>query len=183
MIKLDNRTQLLIEIKNEKNDIENIVEVGVFKGEFAKELIKIFSPKKIYLVDIFQGHAKSGDKDGNNYQVVNLDNEFIKLKKEYDTNPSVDIIKSDSKTFLKELPDNSIDLIYIDGDHSYEGVKNDLQLSFSKVKNNGYICGHDYIEPRFKGVVRAVNEFCEENNLTIKYITNDGCPSYCILKN
>lgn len=183
MIKLNDRIELLTEIQNEKKVIENIVEVGVFKGEYSKELIKKFSPKKIYLVDIFEGYVKSGDKDGINYQTVNLNDEFIKLKKEYETNPSVNIIKSDSKSFLKQLSDETIDLIYIDGDHSYEAVKNDLQLSFSKVKNNGYICGHDYIEPRFSGVVRAVNEFCEENNLTIKYITNDGCPSYCILKN
>jgi hypothetical protein len=34
----------------------------------------------------------------------------------------------------------------------------------------------------FPGVVKAVNEFCFENNLEIKYITKDGCPTFGIIK-
>jgi hypothetical protein len=34
----------------------------------------------------------------------------------------------------------------------------------------------------FPGVVYAVNEFCSNNNLTIEYLTQDGCPSYLIKK-
>ena len=37
-------------------------------------------------------------------------------------------------TFINKFEDNSIDAIYIDGDHSYEGVKNDLELYYPKVK-------------------------------------------------
>jgi hypothetical protein len=57
-----------------------------------------------------------------------------------------------------------------------------LNLSYNKIKQGGFICGHDYTKVMFEGVVRAVDEFCIEKNLEIKYITKDGCPSFCIIK-
>ena len=54
--------------------------------------------------------------------------------------------------------------------------------AFNKIKNGGYIFGHDYNQTMFRGVVNAVNEFCDENNLNISYMTNDGCPTFGIIK-
>ena len=83
---------------------------------------------------------------------------------------------------LSSFEDEYLDLVYIDGDHSYNGVKNDLNISYKKVKTGGYICGHDYSPDIFDGVVKAVDEFCKQKKLKINYITEDGCPTYCINK-
>jgi hypothetical protein len=54
--------------------------------------------------------------------------------------------------------DGSVDLVFIDADHSYEGVKADIEAWLPKVKVGGWIGGHDYKSPRFPGVERAVHE-------------------------
>jgi hypothetical protein len=87
------------------------------------------------------------------------------------------------------LKDESIDAIYIDGDHSYEGVKKDLESAYSKIKRFGWIMGHDYemnmtkAKKEYKfGVRKAVDEFCSKYNLKIFAKAMDGCVSYAILK-
>jgi len=59
------------------------------------------------------------------------------------------------------VKDQSYDLVFIDADHSYEGVNEDIRAWRSKVKPGGWIGGHDYgnIDPRFGGVDRAVDEY------------------------
>jgi hypothetical protein len=75
--------------------------------------------------------------------------------------------------------DIKIDFLFIDGDHTYEGVKKDLNVSWEKIKDMGYITGHDYT-PIFQGVIDAVNEFCNIYNQSISILTEDGCPSFVI---
>ncbi len=64
----------------------------------------------------------------------------------------------------KNIPfkDNYFDWIYVDGDHSYEFVKKDLELFFPKVKSGGYITGDDYVwwGPFLGfGVKKAIDQF------------------------
>ena len=178
MIVFETREELL---KTFDNNL-TVAEIGIFKGEFSKFIFENMNPKELYLVDIFEGYVGSGDKDGNNMQFTNLEDEFNLIKEHFKKNDNVFIIKDYSKNFIKNLENEFLDLIYIDGDHDYDGVKNDLYMSYDKIKNGGYICGHDYTSPRFDGVVKAVNEFCIDKDLKINYITKDGCPTYCIKK-
>lgn len=157
-----------------------ICEIGVFQGEFSKFIKKNLEPLELHLIDVFEGNGCSGDKDGNNIIWTNLNEEYYNLKNYFLDDNTVTVHKGTSFDILNSFSDDYFDVIYVDGDHSYDGVKLDLSLSFLKVKNGGLICGHDYTNDRFPGVVMAVNEFCEENNLKIDYITNDGCPSFCI---
>lgn len=160
-----------------------VAEIGVFKGDFSKIILEKIQPKELHLIDIFNGKMCSGDKDGKNMTWVDLDEECIRLQKEYENRKNVFIHKGYSYDILKNFPDKYFDLIYVDGDHSYEGVKNDLNLCFNKVKNKKYICGHDYTRDMFPSVVDAVDEFCKNKNLKIDFLTEDGCPTYCITVN
>jgi hypothetical protein len=173
---LENRNELLKLI--EKDLI--IAEIGVFEGEFSKIIFNECNPSKLYLVDLFNGYFGSGDKDGNNYHYVQLEDEMEKIKNYFSNNSNVIIKKLDSISFLNSLDDNYLDMVYIDADHSYNSVFNDLKTSFKKVKNGGYICGHDYVKNT--EAEKAVNDFCEVFNLEIKYLTKDGCPSFLIVK-
>jgi len=178
-----------MEIFENRNDLLNtmdknlvVCEIGVFKGDFSKIMLDILSPKELHLIDTFNGMMCSGDKDGNDITWVNLDEEYLNVTNMFSNNDNVYIHKGFSTDILNGFENNYFDMIYIDGDHSYEGVKSDLKLSFSKVKDGGLICGHDYISSKFEDVVRAVDEFCDDHNLEIKYLTKDGCPSFCIIK-
>ena len=66
--------------------------------------------------------------------------------------------KTTSKEFVKEIADGSLDFVYIDGDHSYDSCKEDINMWLPKIKQGGIIAGHDYLEACFMGVVNAVNE-------------------------
>ena len=159
-----------------------IAELGVFRGEFSEIILNKLEPSELFLVDIFPPEMCSGDKDGNNIVYDNLEKYHEILTKKYKRSKKVKVIKSTTIAFLETIDDEYLDAVYIDADHSYDGVKNDLELSFKKVKTGGVIMGHDYTTSMFPGVVKAVDEFCVDNNLKINYLTGDGCPTYVIIK-
>ena len=57
--------------------------------------------------------------------------------------------------------DGCLDFIYIDADHTYNAVKQDLELWYPKVRRGGIVSGHDYIKFQDYGVIQAVDEFIE----------------------
>jgi hypothetical protein len=84
---------------------------------------------------------------------------------------------------LENFPDNYFDWIYIDADHSYEGVKKDINKSKTKVKRDGLLVFNDYTpwsvaELIPYGVPKAVNEFCIANNWEIIYFALDSYFGY-----
>lgn len=192
--KINNIDLHIFETRNEMfkyycNNISNpkILEIGVFKGEFLDYIVKNCNNGFIEGVDLFEGTTCSGDVDGNNVEYHNIKNIYLELLDKYKDTLNVKLYKSNSNDFLQNIDDNIYDIIYIDGDHSYEGVKQDLINSYKKIKNNGYIMGHDY-EMNMKkaknfydfGVKKAVDEFCIDYNLSILAKALDGCVSFCI---
>ena len=85
-------------------------------------------------------------------------------------NKNVKIHRKTSERAAASFCDNYFDWIYIDADHSYEAVKKDLNLWYQKIKPGGFLCGDDFaINERLKwGVIPAVKEFVEKNNLDLK---------------
>ena len=66
----------------------------------------------------------------------------------------------------KEVEDGSIDIVFIDGLHTYEGVRDDLEAWVPKIKVGGIISGHDYACCKHKGVTIAVDERFGKKNIT-----------------
>ncbi len=164
-----------------------VCELGVFKGEFLEFMKDNIDFDIIDGVDLFQGNLYSGDVDGNNPVYCQLEREYILLNDKYKNFTNINLHKTYTQTYLSQIEDNKYDIIYIDADHSYEGVKRDIILSYSKIKNGGYIMGHDYEMNMNKakqyyhfGTRRAVDEFCSEYNQKIIAKGNDGCVSFCI---
>jgi hypothetical protein len=170
-----------------KNEIYG--EIGIFKGEFSKILLSELNPKQLVLFDLFEGLVGSGNKDGNCFETVNLSNEFLRLQSELLLQP-VKFEKGDSSILLNNYPNNYFSMIYIDGDHTYEGTKKDIMVAFNKVKNGGWIMGHDYEMNMEKahtfyqfGVKQAVDEFCLSYGQVITAKALDGCVSFAIKVN
>jgi hypothetical protein len=69
------------------------------------------------------------------------------------------------------VPDASLDFVYIDARHDYESVKEDLAAWFPKVRADGIVAGHDYVDGTFPsgefGVRRAVDEFFRERSIPV----------------
>ncbi|GAI57889.1 unnamed protein product [marine sediment metagenome] len=65
------------------------------------------------------------------------------------------------------IPDN-LDFVYIDGNHAYEFVKEDIKNYWPKVKKGGVFGGHDYYNlSKAREVKKAVDEFVKENKLKL----------------
>ncbi len=59
------------------------------------------------------------------------------------------------------------DIIYIDAAHEYEAVKVDIEKYWALLKPGGVIFGDDYLLPNWPGVVKAVDEFCNNNSIKL----------------
>ena len=57
--------------------------------------------------------------------------------------------------------DGELDFVFIDGEHSYEAARLDIEAWWPKVRSGGLLMGHDYDRQRFPGVCRAVDELGE----------------------
>jgi hypothetical protein len=156
-------------------------EIGVFKCDFARQLSSVLKPKRLVLFDLFEGPMCSGDVDGNNMAWTDMGQEYLEAQKIGET------VKGDSSACLSKFEDDTFDMLYIDGDHSYEGVQKDLEQAYKKVRPGGWIMGHDYQMNMVKaktcynfGVKRAVDEFCAQKNQVIYAKGLDGCVSFAI---
>ena len=182
----DNRNDMIKELVKPDS---KILEIGVFKGEFAETLHKT-NPSILYLVDCWENsNICSGNVDGNNVENYNGFSLYNLVKDKLSHYSNIEIIRNYSQNFIPLLDNNTLDIVYIDGDHSYKGVKRDLELVYPKVKNGGYIMGHDYEMNMNKaknyynfGVKKAVDEFCIKYNVSIIAKAMDGCVSFCISK-
>ena len=154
-----------------------VLELGVFRGEFAKEIIKSVVPDELYLVDIWEGEMGSGDKDGHNYaKISDMKMVYLSLFHQTKHKDNIHIVRCDTTSFLKSCNDNYFDVIYVDADHSEEAVYNDMVNSFKVVKPRGYLMGHDYHHQ----IKIAVDRFCNDYNQKIIHVTQDGCPTFII---
>jgi predicted O-methyltransferase YrrM len=81
------------------------------------------------------------------------------------------LVRGYSEMVSKKYKDESLDFVFIDGNHDYDNIKLDITSWLSKVKKGGIIAGHDYHDIVFPGVVQAVKEFFGNNY----YVTKSGC--------
>ena len=141
---------------NDSKEGDTIVEIGSWFGKSTKYLSdKINDSNKdlnLISIDTFKGT-----------QNEDLHKEIVGDESIYQdfyynvNNPNITIIKESSHEASKLFTNGSIDYLMIDGDHSYEGTKQDIQDYFYKVKSGGIISGDDY--KAFQGVRMAVDEF------------------------
>jgi hypothetical protein len=154
------------------------VEIGVLRGAFSNHLLQC-NPSKLYLVDSWLKYPTEIFNDYVDFTQKDFDIIYDKVCNKF-ANKNVEIIRNTSEGAVGLFTDNSLDLVYIDANHSYEYCYKDLCMWWGKVKKGGFISGHDY---QHKGVTKAVSQFITENNLKITEITEEiGCASYFIQK-
>lgn len=132
-----------------------IVEIGSFQGRSTIGLAKgskLGNNNMVYAVDKWSNNIVNGTKD-----VVNRKENFINNLKSSQVQNIVTPIHSTSNEAFDRW-DKKIGMIFIDGDHSYQGVKNDIRWC-DFVIPGGIIAFHDYLSPKYdNSVIRAVDE-------------------------
>ena len=157
-----------------------VIEIGVDKGDFSKIILDKSNPKKLILIDPWIEMLDIQNQDINHAQ------KYESVKKMFKNDSRVEIIKKSSGEAFTNIKNNSVDWIYIDGDHKYQSCLADLRNYSDKIKNDGYICGHDWVTKEKKGfgVNQAVEEFIKETGFILCGLTNEqNFKSYVIAKN
>jgi len=135
-------------------DANSWIEVGSNIGESATIFLSFKKVHHLYCIDHWEEAIEILKK---------------KLEKEVSSN-RCSIYYGSSFSFANLIEDNSADVIYIDADHSLKSVSEDIKYYWPKLKQNGFLCGHDYCD-KWPGVIKAVNEFAssiKSNILTFK---------------
>jgi hypothetical protein len=65
------------------------------------------------------------------------------------------------------------DLVFLDGDHSYQGLLEDIQGWWPRVRQGGILAGHDY-DIQYYTVVLVVQDFCRQQGIGRLYLSSDG---------
>lgn len=169
-----------------------IAEIGVAKGEFSRAILANASPRKLHLIDPWEHQAREDYKnDGNNVEDDEQTRRYEDVVAQFSQQirgGQVEIHRAYSQDVAVKFVTAQFDWIYIDGLHSHDGVRSDLQHYKDKVKPDGLILGHDYanhwraLEMNF-GVVEAVNEFVEDEGYQFVALTHDMFPTYVLARN
>ena len=147
-------------------------EIGVAWGNFSEKILNGSNLNKLYSIDPWVGNCyKRYFKAANKLSIFKERSE---------------IIREASVQAATKIQNESLDFVYIDANHSYESVKQDLELWWPKLKKGGVFSGHDYINGQFPeglfGVKKAVDEFLEDKNKTKPFITPGFWPTWYFIK-
>jgi predicted O-methyltransferase YrrM len=162
MADMRDQADVLIEILRKRKHAIGC-EVGVHTGTTTFKILNRF-PKmeKYYTVDPWESYKQY---DGTTYRKPG--------HKRYKTwNDAYSVFKTGAKKFeniieickmtsveaAKKISDESLDWVFIDANHEYEYIKENLYLWTPKVKKNGIVSGHDY-GGKWTGIKKAVDEF------------------------
>ena len=130
--------------------------------------------KKLYAIDPFLVYDTDGSRQGvpgiflSQNNANNIKNMFIKNTAPY--GDRIEFIEATSENAAKDIPDDILDYVFIDGEHSYESVSRDIKNYYTKVKSGGIIAGHDFGWP---GVQQAVFEYIADTGIDLKFCDND----------
>ena len=123
-----------------------IAEIGVWKGDFAVEILKNCpNVEKYFLVDPWR-HLEDWKKPLN---VTNarFDRAFVLTMKRLEfAKDRIAVLRGTTLEVVDRIGDGELDLVYIDGDHTAKGIVIDLIKLFPKVKDKGVIGGDDYTD-------------------------------------
>jgi predicted O-methyltransferase YrrM len=137
-----------------------MIEIGSYAGESTQIFCENF--KFVVTIDPYiDGYDKS-DLACQHAPMEDVLKVFQERMIKYE---NVSLIKAASDDVIEHdlLVNKKVDFVYIDGLHTYEQVKKDIQNYLPLIKKGGFIGGHDY-HPAWQGVVEAVNELLGEPN-------------------
>ena len=113
-------------------------EIGVYKGEFSEKLCQ--AGLKLYAIDPWQIYKDYGNPRGQD----RLDFQYEHTQRVLAPYPNCTIVRKTSMEAIPDFEDESLDFVYIDANHDFRQVAEDLSEWTKKVKKGGIVSGHDY---------------------------------------
>jgi hypothetical protein len=148
----------------------NGAEIGVRKGKFSRVLCKANPDLHLYCVDPWMpygGRKYTKEKQDLIYEVAQ------KTLEPY----NVTFIRKTSMEGVKDIPYNSLDFVYIDGNHLFDFVMEDIIHWSRRVRSGGIVSVHDFHYGSNVEVVEAVNAYTRANHIDPWYCTKEAQPT------
>lgn len=126
------------------HNIHSMVEIGVFRGEFAERILRESESLKTYhMIDPWknlEAWNKPANEDNETFERY-----YLETLDRTDFAVNIrNILRGKTTEVIGEIPDESIDFAYIDGDHTLKGITIDLVSVYPKIRDNGWIAGDDF---------------------------------------
>ncbi|KAF4675626.1 hypothetical protein FOL46_000817 [Perkinsus olseni] len=151
----DTAISLLEEMAVHRGPNLAVVEIGVFSGHFSDFVLGALPNVTLIGIDPYYGDDGTFPPE-----LAHLDPVMVyeQTKERYSMyGERAKLWATTSKEASRVIPDESIDLIFIDGCHEYDCVREDIDLWLPKLRPGGIMSGHDFSD-KWPGVVRRVNE-------------------------
>lgn len=139
-----------------------MIEIGSYAGESTELFAKNF--KKVISIDPY---INDYDKNDPACKYMDFDNVYKKFSDVISKYDNISHIRKISDDAINDLKGIKVDLIYIDGLHTYEQVKKDITNYKSLINKNGFISGHDY-HLVWQGVIDAIHETIGEPEMVFQ---------------
>ena len=146
-------------------------EIGVHEGEFSMLLLKRVHPLRLHLIDPWEYRTEAAYSESFYGGILGVDQHAMDLRYStvlkrlsgYIRDKHVIVHRQRSSVIQETFPQGYFDWIYVDGDHLYDQVRQDLAGYGNRVKPLGWIAGGGFRSDAWggNGVVRAVEEFLE----------------------
>ena len=145
------------------------VEVGVDEGEYTESFAKV--GLSIYGVDPWKVYEEYNNRENQ----PELDSKYDRTRLRLAPYPNSHIIRKTSMEALTFFKDNSLDFVYIDGNHKFRYVAEDICEWTKKVRKEGIVSGHDYEGAgRNRFVTFVLEAYLKSYNISNWYVIGDG---------
>lgn len=151
----DSGEKLLLLMK--EFNIRNFIEIGVLCGDMTKYLCDNYDFDKYYAIDSWL-RTNFGLHKYTQEEMDVLYRFCLDRFKEFD---NIKVLRMNSMSAAELFEDNSIDCVFIDGDHKFKSVSEDINIWFPKVKK--LLIGHDYVV--FEGVKHAIDSVLPQRKI------------------
>ena len=147
-------------------------EIGVWQGDFSQQMLNRLELERLHLVDPWAFRPEYNQSWYGGSVAKNqgdMDEIFDGVQRRFKTEIATERIvvhRLESLAAAETFDPGTFDIVYIDGDHTYEAVWADLRVWAPLVKPRGFLTGDDYGEGGWwgRGVNQAVDEFAESAN-------------------
>lgn len=147
-------------------------EIGVWKGQYSEALCAANPDLRLLCVDPWSSAHMRTSKD--------LDAAYREAKTRLAPYHCT-LCRQLSVTAARDVPDASLDFVYVDADHSAQAVRSDLKAWLPKIRSGGIVAGHDYFSPprRTLAVKPTVDRYVRWHQISPWWVlTADYKPSF-----
>lgn len=165
-------------------------EIGTEQGKFAEEILRDNPGVNLMCVDPYKAY----DRYEQHQTQARLDRfkaeARARLTPYFHHHTGPFFWDTTSLEAVVQVPDNALDFVFIDANHAYEFVRDDIAAWAPKVRAGGMVAGHDYKPegqerrtPLPFGVIRAVDEYVAAHGIAPLFVCKrDVCPSWFWIK-